>query len=79
MGMPYLKNPIAGVELPGGSQWRDRRLDEAEAQRFQRTLAQQSNELVKLVMTFECQRRLNFDPPWTGNAEVKLTHPGACY
>jgi len=27
----------------------------------------------------KCQRRLNFDPPWTGNAEVKLTHPGACY
>jgi PAS domain S-box-containing protein len=24
-------------------------------------------------------RRLNFDPPSTENAEVNLTHPGACY
>jgi Predicted P-loop ATPase len=26
-----------------------------------------------------CQRRLNFDPPWTENAEVKLTHPRPYY
>ena len=51
-GMPYLKNPIAGVELPGGSKWRDRRLDEAEAQRFHRALAQQSDEMFKLIVTF---------------------------
>jgi len=50
--MPYLNNPIAGVELPGGSKWRDRRLDEAEAKRFRRALAQQSNELFKLIVTF---------------------------
>lgn len=27
----------------------------------------------------DCQRRLNFDPPWTENAEVKLTHPRPYY
>lgn len=41
-GMPYLQNPIAGVELPGASKWRDRRLDETKAERFRRALANKS-------------------------------------
>jgi hypothetical protein len=47
-GMPYLNNPIAGVELPGGSKWRDRRLDEAEAKRFTSCLSAAKQRVVQV-------------------------------
>ena len=40
-----------------------------------------SSRAISFLKSFSllCQRRLNFDPPWTENAEVKLTHPRPYY
>jgi len=51
-GMPYLSNPVAGVELPSTSKSRDRRLNEIEAARFESQLSKHSSELFQLIVRF---------------------------
>lgn len=51
-GMPYLSNPIAGVELPPASKWRDRRLSDAETARFNRELFSHDDEMFRWVVLF---------------------------
>jgi integrase len=50
--MPYLNNPIAGVDLPSTSKWRDRRLSESEALRLEARLSAHSSYLFQLIVRF---------------------------
>jgi integrase len=54
-GMPYVKNPIAGVALPSTSKWRDRRLNDAENARFDRELSKHPKWLFQAIVRFAVQ------------------------